>query len=365
MSETITNRRKPAPIDFGKLWADIKKHRNLYYKIIPIVAILAVIITLSMPNYYNCTVMLAPESTTGTITSSSLSSIASSFGINLNSATRGSDAITPTLYPDLMKSVDFKSSLFPVKVTKVDGQEFTYYEYLTNEQKSPWWTAPMRWLSSLLTKESDDDGNAVNPYRLTKKQMKVVKALHKKITCEVDKKTRAITIQVTDQDPEICALVADSVLARLQQSITNYRTKKARVDLEYMQNLYNEARLDYEKSSKEYAEYADANMNTFLEVDRQKRADLEMKLQLQRNVYQQVAAQLQAAKAKVQEDTPAFTTLQSATVPVRKAGPKRSQICIIIFLVALLGITCYIFYKEGDITPLLKSLSVFDGPERR
>ncbi|MBR4381860.1 MAG: chain-length determining protein [Bacteroidaceae bacterium] len=365
MSETITNRRKPAPIDFGKLWADIKKHRKLYYKVIPIVALMAVIITLSLPNYYNCTVMLAPESTTGTITSSSLSNIASSFGINLNSATRGADAITPTLYPDLMKSVDFKASLFPVKVTKVDGQEFTYYEYLTNEQKSPWWTTLMGWLSSLLRKESDDDSNAVNPYRLTKKQMKVVRALHKKITCDVNKKTRAITIQVTDQDPEICALVADSVLARLQQSITNYRTKKARVDLEYMQNLYKETKANYEKSSREYAEYADANMNTFLEVDRQKRADLEMNLQLQRNVYQQVAAQLQAAKAKVQEDTPAFTTLQSATVPVRKAGPKRSRMCLIALFMGIIGVTCYILYKENDIKPMLRMLSVFDGPQHR
>lgn len=353
MNEIPAKRWRPTPIDFSKLWTDIKKHKKLYYKVIPAVAVIAVIISLSLPNYYSCTVMLAPESTGISSSSGSLSNIASTLGINLGSATRSGDAITPTLYPDLMKSVDFKTSLFPIKVTKADGQEFTYYDYMVNEQKSPWWTLPLGWLSSLLTKEDNGEEKPLDSYRLTKKQMSVVRTLNSKISCEVDKKTRAITIQVTDQDAEICALIADSVMTRLQQSITNYRTKKARVDLDYMQNLFDEARTNYEKASREFAEYADANMNTYRETDRQKRADLEMNLQLHRTVYQQVATQLQAAKAKVQEDTPAFTTLQSATVPVKKAGPKRSRICLVFLLLGIIGITCYIFYKEKDIKMLL------------
>ena len=353
MSETTTNKRKSAPINYLKLWADIKKNRKLYVKVLSTTAILAVIISLSIPVYYKCTVMLAPEYSTGASTSSSLSNLASSIGINLSSATRGVDAITPTLYPDLMKSVDFKSSLFPIKVVNSDGEEFSYYDYMANNQKSAWWKTPLGWVSALLNNDEEKIDKPFDPHRLTKKQMSVVRALNKKITCDVNRRTRAITIIVTDQDAEISALIADSVLARLQQAITSYRTKKARVDLEYMQNLFDEAKSNYDKASKEFAEYADANMNTFLEADRQKRADLEINLQLNRTVYQQVAAQLQAAKAKVQEDTPAFTTLQSATVPVKKAGPKRTQICIIFFVLAFLGTTCYIFYKEDDVKMLL------------
>lgn len=36
-----------------------------------------------------------------------------------------------------------------------------------------------------------------------------------------------------------------------------------------------------------------------------------------------MAAQLQSTKVKMQEKTPAFTTLKSAIVPVKPAGPKR------------------------------------------
>ena len=60
-----------------------------------------------------------------------------------------------------------------------------------------------------------------------------------------------------------------------------------------------------------------------------------------------------APEAKVQEETPAFTTLQSATVPVRKKGPKRAQMCIIFLFLAFLGTTAYVLHKEDDLKPLL------------
>ena len=76
-------------------------------------------------------------------------------------------------------------------------------------------------------------------------------------------------------------------------------------------------------------------------------------MQLQLNIYQQVAAQVQEAEAKVQEETPAFTTLQSATVPVKKTGPKRAQMCIIYLFLAFLATSVWILYKEDDLKPLL------------
>jgi len=45
----------------AQLWQDIKTHRKLYYKVLPATFVAAAIIMLSIPNYYKCTVMLAPE----------------------------------------------------------------------------------------------------------------------------------------------------------------------------------------------------------------------------------------------------------------------------------------------------------------
>ena len=341
-------------IDFGKIFKDLLKHKMLYAKVLPVAFVLAAIYALSLPNYYNCTVKLSPEMSGSKASAGSLASLASSFGVNLGSSGAGTEALFPTLYPDLMNSVDFKTSLFHVKVTREeDNKTFTYYDYLMNEQKSPWWSAAMKGIFSLFGSKEEEKEQKVNPFRLTRKQANIVKAINKNIVCDVDRKTMVITINVTDQNPVICAMMADTVKTRLQKFITEYRTSKARVDLEYNKKIAAETKARYEKARQKYTEFADANQDIILQTVRQKQTDLENEMQLQYNAYTQVAAQLMAAEAKVQQETPAFTTLQSATVPVLKAGPKRAQMCLIFLFLAFLGTTGWILYKEDDLKPLL------------
>ena len=349
-----------ASIDFGKIFKDLLKHKKFYYKVLPIAFVLAAIYALSLPNYYNCTVKLSPE-ISGSKSTGSLASLASSFGINVSGAMgNATEALFPTLYPDLMESVDFKTSLFPIQVTiegnKEEGEQdrsMTYYDYLMNEQKAPWWSAGKKALFSIFKSAEDDMPSKVDPFRLTKEQTDIIKAINKNVVCDVDKKTMVITINVTDQNPVICATLADSVKTRLQKFITDYRTSKARVDLEYNQKLYGEAKARYEKARDNYAAFSDSHRAASSQRAQTKEADLQNEMQMQQQIYQQVVAQLQQAEMKVQQETPAFTTLQSATVPVLKAGPKRAQMCLIFLFLAFLGTTVWILYKEDDLKPLL------------
>ena len=337
-------------IDFGKIFKDLLRHKRLYFIVLPVAFVLAAIYALSLPNFYSCTVKLSPEMSGSKASAGSLASLASSFGVNLGTGGAGTEALFPTLYPDLMNSVDFKTSLFPVKVTREeDGKSFTYYDYLMNEQKTPWWTKIMDVFGS----KEKPEAQKVNPFRLTKEQTDIVKAINQNVVCDVDKKTMVITINVTDQDPVIAATMADTVKTRLQKFITDYRTSKVRNDLEYNKKIAAETKARYDKARRLYADFSDANQDVILESVRQKQTELENEMQLQYNAYQQVAAQLLAAEAKVQEETPAFTTLQSATVPVLKSGPKRAQMCLIFVFLAFLGVTAYILYKEDDLKPLL------------
>jgi uncharacterized protein involved in exopolysaccharide biosynthesis len=361
---SVFEKEEESSIDFGKIFKDLLKHKRLYYKVLPITFVVAAILALSIPNYYNCTVMLSPEMSSSTTSKSGLLSLASSFGVNLGTAAggMGTEALFPTLYPDLVNSTDFKTSLFPVPVTiegdKEEGEKdrtMSYYDYLENEQKAPWWIyvikAPLKLISLFFDKKPEV--KKLDPFRLTKKQAEVVKLLDKKVVCDVDKKTMVITISVTDQNPVIAATMADTVKNRLQKFITDYRTSKARVDLEYNKKICAETKVRYEKARQKYAEFMDSNQDIILQTVRQKQTDLENEMQLQYNAYTQVAAQLLAAEAKVQQETPAFTTLQSATVPVKKEGPKRAQMCLIFLFLAFLGTTAWILYKEDDLKPLL------------
>lgn len=359
---------KPERPTLLQLWHDILNHRKLYYKVLPITFVIAAILTLSIPNYYNCTVMLAPE-LSGNKSTGSLADIASSFGINIGSANMGSEALFPTLYPDLMNSVSFRASLFPIKVQREDDSTgvdiMTYYDYLKDGQKLPWWSAGVKvvveTITSLFIDEELDNGK-VNAFKLTKEQFKIAKKIEKKVVCDVDKKTLVITIDVEDQDPLICATMADSIQARLQDFITDYRTKKARIDLAYSQKLFAEARDRYEKARRTYAAHADANRNVLFQTARSELTKLENEMNLQYQAYSQVAAQLRLAEAKVQEDTPAFTTLQPATVPVKKTGPKRARICLLFLFLAFLATSAYILHREGHLLPFFTSDDDDDTP---
>ena len=359
MNEEKQYIEEESSIDFVKIFKDLLKHKKLYYKVLPITFVVVAIIALSLPNYYQCTVKLAPELGGNAKSVGGLASLASSFGVNLGSVQQGADAISPNLYPDLMNSVDFKTALFGVPVTIEGDKEkgeanrtMPYYTYLKDEQKSPWWSQAMKAVFSMFKDQSSMVNEKVDPFRLSKEQTAIAKAIDKNVVCDVDKKTMVITIDVTDQDPVICAMLADSVKTRLQAFITDYRTSKVRNDLEYNKKIYNEAKARYEKARDAYARFADTHREVSSQSAQTKEADLQNEMQIQQQIFQQIIAQVQQAEMKVQESTPAFTTLQSATVPVLKAGPKRAQMCIIFLFLAFLATTAWILYKEDDLKML-------------
>ena len=351
--DDISTKKDEIQIDFMSIWKALLKHKYLFVKAVGATFVIACILSLGLHNYYTANVTLAPENG-GKSSGGGLSSLASSFGVSLGGISSGEDALSPTLYPDMMNSVDFKTSLFPIQVHELEGNEsYSYYEYLKDHQRIPWWRAAIKAVISIF-KSKENEVTEVNPFMLTKEQDDIIKAMNEKISCEVDKKTNVISISVTDQDPLVAATMADSVKQRLQQAITAYRTSKARVDLEYNKKLYEETKAKYDVARQEYATYADANIDVILQRDRNKLTELENEMQLRYQAFSTVAAQLQAAEAKLQEETPAFTTLQNVTVPLQKAGPRRSRIVLLYcFLVGL--ITCiYVLHKEGYLVPLIK-----------
>lgn len=313
----------------------LKRDKRAIFIYVGIAAVFGLIVAFTTPKTYNSTVVLAPEES-GAGFSGSISSLASMVGMNMKIGQTG-DAIYPEIYPDLVLSTDFVVGLFPVTVTtKEHDVKCDYYTYLLKHTKAALTDYPFiglrELMKSLTSKDKQDERigmkGVATPLWLTKEQDGVAKAISNNIKCSVDKKTNVITITVTDQDPLVAALMADSVKSHLQVAITNYRTKKARVDLDYMQKLFDEARRQYDKARQIYASYADANQDVLLQSYKMKEEDLENDMQLKYNIYQQVVEQLQLANAKVQERTPAFTVIQSATVPLKHSS--RSKLATLV-----------------------------------
>lgn len=301
-----------------------------------VAGVIGVILAFGTPKVYKSTVMLAPEES-GSSFSGSISSLAAMVGMSMKIGQTG-DALYPEIYPDLMQSTKFLVGLFPIRVTTQKTKDtYTYQDYIENHQRLALSEYPKAWIAALVGMIKGDEptstGHKPDPFQLTKKEDEIVNAIKGNIDCSVDKKTNVITIVVEDQDPQIAATVADSVQVHLQEAITDYRTKKARIDLEYMDQLFIEAKQQYTKARQIYASYCDANSKIALQSVQSKIDDLENEMQLKYNIYQQVVEQQQLARAKVQERTPAFTIVQNATVPIKHSSrPKIVSLIIWMFL---------------------------------
>ena len=110
--------------------------------------------------------------------------------------------------------------------------------------------------------------------------------------------------------------------------MTNYRTEKARQDLEYYETLYEEAKQNYFASQQRYAGYVDRNQGVVLQRVRTEQERLQNEMNLNYQLYNACAQQLQAAKAKVQQETPVFTIINPPQVPLKRSKPSKVTILL-------------------------------------
>ena len=333
-------------LDLRSVLATLWENRKSFFKIWIITFILACIWILPQPRYYSCEVKLAPEMN-GEDVGGGLSSIASSFGFNIGGI-GGQDAIYPELYPDLFESPEFIVGLFDVKVKTLKGDVATdYYTYLNKHQKKNIIMMPFNWvikgIKSLFPEDDVTVGrnelSGVDPFNMSRQEHEIMNKVISKIGCTIDKKTSVISISVQDQDPLVCATMTDSVKNHLQDFIIRYRTSKAHEDVTHYQHMRDSAEMEYDKVMKAYGYFCDTHKNVILQSYQSERDKLEGELAVKQNALTAMETQLQATKVKLQEKTPAFTTLKSATVPRRPAGPKRMMFvaCMLILVTTIKG----------------------------
>lgn len=338
------------PIDISNIIKKLWPNRKKYYYVLPATLIITYLFIVCIPRYYSCNVSLAPE-TDGTSVSGSISSLASSFGIGGSLAKLNSqDAIYAEIYPDVINSKKFIAELMPVEIKTKKGEvKCNYYTYLRDYQKAPWWEFIWGTIREWISPTPKDEYNGkdkISVFELTKLQDDLFKQAQGNIKCTFDKKTEIVSITVYDQDPLVCAIMADSTCKKLQDFIVAYRTSKARIDYEYYKKLCEESKAEYENALNRYASSADAHTKTVMAIYQAKVESLENEMQAKYNIYNSINTQLQTARAKLQEATPAFTIIESASVPIKPAGPKRMIISIAMMILSFFVLSGYILLKS-------------------
>lgn len=343
-------------IDIMEIVRKLLKNWKFIAKWGAIAAVIGIVVAFSIPKVYTVEAKLAPELVSRT--NSNLSSLASLAGMNLSS-TNTADAVYPDLYPYVVNSTPFITELFaePVEFkSKKEKVSTDYYTYIKEYCRAPWWSAvfnaPFKvlgWFMGLFReKEEVIEGFAeINPTALTKEQSDIALAISENISLAVDKKTSVISISVNAQDPKVAKHIADVIIDKIQKYVYNYRTEKSRKDLAYYQQLCDEAKENYYAVQQKYAEYVDANQAVVLQRVRIESDRLRNESELAYNLYNTCSQQLQAAKAKVQQETPVCAVINPPVLPLTPSKPSKLKLLVVfIFLGAAFASAWLLFIKE-------------------
>ena len=340
---------KEAEIDLMDILRKIIGIRKKIYKAAGIGLIIGIIIAISIPKQYTVEVTLSPEM--GSTKGGGLSGLAASFLGSGATMSDGTDALNASLSADIVSSTPFLLELSVMEIPASENKKMTLNTYL-DEESSPWWSyiiglpsMVIGGVKSLFIKEDEetisDRGNQ-GTIELSKKESQKIETLKKMIIASVDKKTSMTTVAVTLQNPKVAAVVADSVVGKLQEYIINYRTSKAKEDCIYLERLFKERQQEYYVAQKRYADYMDSHDNIILQSVRAEQERLQNDMSLAYQVYSQVASQLQVARAKVQEEKPVFAVVEPAVVPLNPSGTSK-KIYVLAFI--FLSVCIVIFWK--------------------
>ena len=342
-------------IDLMDLLRKVIGIRKKIYKAAGIGLIIGIIVAISIPKQYTVEVTLSPEM--GNNKGGGLSGLAASFlgsGVSMGD---GTDALNASLSADIVSSTPFLLELSNMKVPVSGSEKISLSSYL-DEESSPWWSYVIGFpgmviggVKSLFIEDEDEsiflDKASQGTIELSKKESQKIESLKKKIVASVDKKTSMTSVTATFQDSKVAAVVADSVVKKLQEYIIDYRTSKSKEDCLYLEKLFKERQQEYYEAQRKYADYMDSHDNIILQSVRTEQERLQNDMSLAYQVYSQVAGQLQVARAKVQEEKPVFAVVEPAVVPLYPSGTSRKvYVLVFVFLSVCIVISWNLFGKD-------------------
>jgi LPS O-antigen subunit length determinant protein (WzzB/FepE family) len=320
------------------------------FRIALVTAALGLLIGFSIPREYTSTVKMAPEETRTDITGN-MSGLAAMAGIKLGM--ENSEVLSQALYPDIVKSVPFLAELLKIQVhtekLKTGG---SLYNYIDDELKTTWWRAvlvfPYKVIEKISQGKNSATGQNMNPFNLTRKQEDVLAVLSDRITMRIDEETGIITAGVELQDPVLAAVIADSLVTKLERFVIDYRTNKAKQDLDFALKIFEDSKQKYFETQKNYARYIDYNKNIVLESVLIEQQKLQNEMDLAYSIYSDLARQVETARMKVQEQTPVISIIEPARVPARKSNTSKLTIIILFGILGCMAGAVKVFYSGQD-----------------
>jgi len=352
------NSTKETEVDFINLAKMLWEGKIIVGKMILLCLFIGFFIAILTPNEFTASSTIVPQISdskskisglSGSL--SGLSGLAAMAGINLNTTT-GSE-LSPKTYSSIISSVPFQLELMKTLLNfeKLDTQ-ITLYDYYANIKKGNLFIKYTIGLPSLIIKTLKGEkkskfSSTSNPlYLLTDKQIEVQKIIGNKVTVYVNDAEGNVSIICSLPEAYAAAQLVQSTQAILQRYITEFKIEKAKVDQEFIQQRFDEAKKNYQAAQQQLALFRDRNKNMSQAVAKTEEERLYGDYTLVTGVYSDLAKKLEQAKIQVKEETPVFTVIRPVSVPIEKSSPNRPQILIISAFIGLVVGTIWILGKD-------------------
>ncbi|HCT94537.1 MAG: hypothetical protein A2X19_06690 [Bacteroidetes bacterium GWE2_39_28] len=309
-------------------------------------AIFGLLIALMSPNYYTSKCTIVPQ-TGDKSGASSLSGIAAIAGINLGSFSSGT-LLSPSVYPKILNNINFqKEIIYSLYCIEKADNPITYFEYQTNRKYKPFtifekikkYTIGLpgviiRTINKKPNTAIESHKQEVNTIlALSYNENAVINTFLEFLSLNLNNKDGYITLSFKSREPKLSAEVVIKTQKLLQKYITEFKLEKVRENLEFVENSYNEARINFENKQTELAKFRDANKTLSSALARTQEEKLTSEYNLLLSIYTELAKQKEQAKIAVTETTPVFTIIEPAHIPVAKSSPQRGTMIILYLLV--------------------------------
>lgn len=189
-------------------------------------------------------------------------------------------------------------------------------------------------IEDTLTQANEMPPGTQRAIQLKGKEIGAIGELRQRIKTTIEE-NGMLRVSVTMPDPYAAARVTSLSVDFLTDYLIEYKTEKAKSNLEFLERQYNQAQNKYFRAQQRLAQFRDRNSNIISATAQTEQERLEDENQLAFQVYQGLAQQLEQARITVQEETPIFKVLEPVQVPSGTSAPNRE---LIIFIFIFLGV---------------------------
>jgi uncharacterized protein involved in exopolysaccharide biosynthesis len=266
---------------------------------------------------------------------SGLSGVASLVGINLGAVSSGGD-IPATMYPQIGESVEFKRSLLKSYIDK--EKQIKLQDFLADYNA----------IEKSVTKNN-------NRLFISKYEDELFKVMSDIISISVDQKDGFVTISANMPESEYAANTCINAREILQETVIDNRIKSAKQKLEYSEKQLASKRIKFEEVQNKLAYFNDSNLNLVTSSVINERDKLEAEFQIINAVMIELSKQVEQRKLQVSEDTPVFSIVKEASMPVIRSSPKRTQMVLIFGFIGFVLSAVFVIIKD-PLTTILKKV---------